>query len=63
MVEVLDMFNLLYTFAELNDTEYLLQIGVRQRGCNGLTYTLEYAQNRAKFDEEVVQVTLTSFSS
>lgn len=33
----------------------LIRVGVKNRGCSGLAYSLEYVDRADKFDEEVVQ--------
>ncbi|XP_022669590.1 iron-sulfur cluster assembly 1 homolog, mitochondrial-like [Varroa jacobsoni] len=32
-----------------------LKIGLKQRGCSGMSYVIEFAKQKAKFDEEVKQ--------
>lgn len=36
-------------------TPQMIRIGVKNRGCSGLTYHLEYVDQPGKFDEEIVQ--------
>lgn len=33
----------------------MIRIGVRNRGCSGLTYHLEYVDKPQQFDEEILQ--------
>ncbi|EPZ32389.1 hypothetical protein ROZALSC1DRAFT_28829 [Rozella allomycis CSF55] len=40
---------------ELQKPNELVRINVKNRGCSGLTYTLDYTKDKGKFDELVEQ--------
>eukprot|EP00959_Pyramimonas_sp_CCMP1952_P170676 3566787-Pyramimonas_sp.AAC.1 len=46
--------NRLKTLLTKRDSEFI-RLGVKKRGCNGLSYTMTYTNSKAKFDELVEQ--------
>ena len=47
--------NQLKKLLHANPGSTAIKVGVKQRGCNGMSYTLNFAKEKGKFDEEVVQ--------
>ncbi|KNE58459.1 iron-sulfur cluster assembly accessory protein [Allomyces macrogynus ATCC 38327] len=40
---------------EMSKPEALLRVGVKKKGCSGLSYTIDQVSAKQRFDEEVVQ--------
>uniref|UniRef100_A0A8C7J3T5 Iron-sulfur cluster assembly 1 homolog, mitochondrial n=1 Tax=Oncorhynchus kisutch TaxID=8019 RepID=A0A8C7J3T5_ONCKI len=52
---LVSLLNRIRTLLE-NKPEYIgLKVGVRTRGCNGMTYTLDFTKQKDQADEEVLQ--------
>ena len=50
-----------HLFDEQNLQDYALRVGIQGGGCSGLSYTLEFAEDRSEFDEVVEDRGVTIF--